>query len=247
MLEVAKLSKHFGALHVTRDVTINVKKGERRVILGPNGAGKTTLFNQLVGVFSPDSGTIKIDGKDVTNWSVEERAKHGLSRSYQQNTLFDGLKIGENLALAASVNTGHSMSMWRDSLTTPDVMAIVRDTAAQVDLTHHLDKYVTDVSYGIRRQLEVGLALATQPSVLLMDEPTSGVGPKMIHAFHHVLKRLPSELTIVIIEHDMSLAFDVADSMTVLNQGEVVFEGSPDEAKSSRLLQEIYLGTWEDA
>lgn len=247
MLEVTNLSKHFGALHVTRDVSMSVAKGERRVILGPNGAGKTTLFNQLVGEFMPDSGSIKINNEDVTSWSVAKRANFGLSRSYQQNTLFDGLTIAENLGLAASVKAKKSTALWRDSLTSPDVRALVRETAAQVDLTEHLNKRVSDVAYGIRRQLEVGIALATQPRVLLMDEPTSGVGPEMIGAFHHLLKRLPEELTIVIIEHDMGLAFDVADSMTVLNYGEVVFEGSPDEARESTLLQEIYLGTFEDA
>lgn len=247
MLEVQKLSKHFGALHVTRDVSMKVAKGERRVILGPNGAGKTTLFNQLVGEYAPDAGTIHINGQDVTDWSVARRANFGLSRSYQQNTLFDGLTIAENLGLAASVKTGRSTAFWRDSLTSADVRALVRETADQVDLTAHLEQRVSNVPYGIRRQLEVGIALATQPSVLLMDEPTSGVGPDMIGAFHHLLKRLPEELTVVIIEHDTGLAFDVADSMTVLNYGEVVFEGSPDEARQSKLLQEIYLGTFEDA
>lgn len=247
MLEVNKLSMHFGALHVTKEVTMSVSKGERRVILGPNGAGKTTLFNLLVGEYRPDSGSIRINGEDVTNWSVEARANYGLSRSYQQNTLFDGLSIGESLGLAASVKAQRALSLWRDSLDSPDVRAIVRDVADQVDLTRFLDKRVSDVSYGIRRQLEVGIALATQPRVLLMDEPTSGVGPEMIGAFHQLLKRLPEELTVVIIEHDMGLAFDVADSMTVLNYGEVVFEGSPEEAGESELLQEIYLGTFEDA
>lgn len=247
MLEVNNLSKHFGALHVTRDVSMRVEKGERRVILGPNGAGKTTLFNQLVGEYAPDSGSIRINNVDVTTWSVAKRANFGLSRSYQQNTLFDGLTVAENLGLAASIKVNKSTALWRDSLTSPDVRALVKETAGQVDLTQHLNARVSGVAYGIRRQLEVGIALATQPRVLLMDEPTSGVGPEMIGAFHQLLKRLPEDLTIVIIEHDMGLAFDVADSMTVLNYGEVVFEGSPEEAGQSKLLQDIYLGTFEDA
>ncbi|HCH23823.1 MAG TPA: ABC transporter ATP-binding protein [Oceanospirillaceae bacterium] len=247
MLKVNDLSKHFGALHVTQNVSMSVEKGERRVILGPNGAGKTTLFNQLVGEFAPDSGSIIIDGKDVTAWRVSKRAKFGLSRSYQQNTLFDGLTVAENLGLAASVKMGISTSFWKDSIASPDVKAIIQDTADQVDLSNHLSRRVADIAYGIRRQLEVGIALATQPHILLMDEPTSGVGPEMIGAFHQLMKRLPADLTVVIIEHDMGLAFDVADTMTVLNYGAVVFEGSPDEARSSSLLREIYLGTFEDA
>ncbi len=247
MLEVSNLSKRFGALEVTKNVSMHLEKGERRVILGPNGAGKTTFFNQLVGEIIPDSGSIKVDGQEVIGWSVEKRARFGLSRSYQQNTLFDGLTIGESLGLAASVSTSKSMWFWKDALQENDVRAIVKDTAAQVDLDRYLNARVSDVSYGVRRQLEVGLALATQPRVLLMDEPTSGVGPEMIGAFHKLLGRLSRELTILIIEHDMDLAFDVADSMTVLNYGEVVFEGSPEEARESEMLQQIYLGTWEDA
>ncbi|TCK06970.1 ABC transporter ATP-binding protein [Marinobacterium mangrovicola] len=247
MLEVSDLCKRFGALEVTKNVSMRLEKGERRVILGPNGAGKTTLFNQLVGEIIPDSGSIKVNGQEVGDWSVEKRARFGLSRSYQQNTLFDGITIGESLGLAAAVSTSKSMWFWKDSLQDADVKAIVRDTAEQVGLEDNLGARVSDVSYGIRRQLEVGLALATRPSVLLMDEPTSGVGPEMIGAFHRLLGRLSRELTIVIIEHDMDLAFDVADSMTVLNYGEVVFEGTPGEARESEMLQQIYLGAWDDA
>jgi len=178
---------------------------------------------------------------------VARRARRGLSRSYQKNTLFDGLTVEENLGLAAAVHTGHATRLWSDSLAKPEVREIVGEVAEQVNLMPHLHARVSEISYGVRRQLEVGVALATRPLVLLMDEPTSGVGPEMSKGFHDLLNNLPRDLTMLIIEHDMDLAFDVADTITVLNYGEVVFDGLPEEARGSRLLRDIYLGSWEDA
>lgn len=247
MLEIRNLDKRFGPIHVTRDVTLMLERGERRVILGPNGAGKTTLFNQLVGELRPDTGTIHLAGEDVTALPVPARARRGLSRSYQKNTLFDGLSVADNLALAAAVTTGDAMTLRRDSLNRPEVREIVAEVAHQVNLLPHLEDRVSEVSYGVRRQLEVGVALATRPLVLLMDEPTSGVGPEMSKGFHDLLNNLPRDLTLLIIEHDMDLAFDVADTITVLNYGAVVFDGLPEQARGSSLLRDIYLGSWEDA
>ncbi len=247
MLDVLNLKKSFGALTVTNDVSLSVATGERRVILGPNGAGKTTLFNLLVGELTPDAGTIALGGADVTALGVARRARLGLSRSYQKNTLFDGLTIRENIGLAAAVALGRANTLFADSLSDRAVTETVAEVAAQVGLSDLLDAPVDAVSYGARRQLEVGVALATRPRVLLMDEPTSGVGPEMIKGFHRLLKSLPRDLAVVIIEHDMDLAFDVADSVTVLNYGQVVFDGDPDAARRSALLKEIYLGSWEDA
>ena len=247
MLETINLTKSFGPIQVTKGVNLKLEQGERRVILGPNGAGKTTLFNQLVGEIIPDGGAIYLDGQDVTAQGVAARARRGLSRSYQKNTLFDGLTIRENLALSAAVALGLGQSLWSDPLRHPEVRETVREVAAQVDLAPFMEARVGAVSYGIRRQLEVGIALATRPKVLLMDEPTSGVGPEMSKGFHRLLKALPRDLTVLIIEHDMDLAFDVADTITVLNFGAVVFDGLPGDARDSQLLKEIYLGTWEDA
>jgi len=152
------------------------------------------------------------------------------------------LMLSLRVSLAVAAATGLSTSIIRDTHQNPALQKRVRDVAAQVNLEDILDVPVKQVSYGNRRQLEVGLALVNQPKVLLMDEPTSGVGPGMIHAFHGLIKSLPKELTILIIEHDMELAFDVADRITVLNCGKVVFEGTPDETRQSRLVNEIYLG-----
>jgi branched-chain amino acid transport system ATP-binding protein len=247
VLETAGLTKSFGQIKVAQDISLNVAKGERRVVLGPNGAGKTTLFNLLVGELRPNAGTIRLAGKDVTKLPVNARGRLGLGRSYQKNNLFNDLTLRENLTLAVATARGAAGWVRRDTLADRDIREAVEDVAAQVALTELLDQAVDAVSYGARRQLEVGLALATRPLVLLMDEPTSGVGPEMIRAFHDLLKSLPRELTVVIIEHDMDLALDVADRVTVLNHGEVVFDGTPDEARRSTLVNDIYLGAWAHA
>lgn len=245
MLEVRELCKSFGGLKVTRDVTFALEPGERRVILGPNGAGKTTLFNLLVGELAPTSGDILIDGHSISGLSVSQRARLGLSRSYQKNNLFEDLSIRENLLLAVSAGQQKTKWMIKDSFQDKAVRETVVEVAERVALTEALDKPVRSVSYGNRLQLEVGLALATKPSILLMDEPTSGVGPAMIDGFHRLLQSLPRDLTVVIIEHDLDLAFDVADRITVLNFGEIVFEGTPEETRGNEVVRNIYLGDWQ--
>ena len=245
MLEVRNLCKSFGGLEVTKNVSFALEPGERRVVLGPNGAGKTTLFNLLVGELLPSSGDILIDGASITGLSVDQRALAGMSRSYQKNNLFEDLTVRENLALAASAGLSKTRWLGRDSFLDPEVRDIVQDVAQQVAITDILDTPVHSASYGNRRQLEVGLALATRPKILLMDEPTSGVGPGMISAFNQLISGLPRELTVVIIEHDLDLAFDVADRITVLNYGDVVFEGTPAETRGNQIVRDIYLGDWQ--
>jgi branched-chain amino acid transport system ATP-binding protein len=245
MLEVAQLCKSFGPLVVTDHLSLRLEEGERRVVLGPNGAGKTTLFNLLVGELSPTSGEIRMGGHPITHAPVEVRARMGLSRSYQKNNLFNGLTVGENLSLATVAAMGLSGTLRHDAHRRPEVKREVEDVAEQVGLADMLDLPVSRCPHGYRRQLEVGIALATRPKLLLMDEPTSGVGPGMIQAFHRLLKTLPRCITVLIIEHDMDLAFDVADRITVLNYGKVVFEGTPQETRGSPLVREIYLGEWE--
>lgn len=245
MLDVRDLCKNFGGLRVSRDISMHLERGERRVVLGPNGAGKTTLFNLLAGTLKPTSGEILLDGTRITNLNVEQRARLGLSRSYQKNNLFEGLTVRENLALAAATGEGKTSSFFSRAHESRSVRETVEEVAEMVGLADRLDTGVAHASYGNRRQLEVGLALATKPKLLLMDEPTSGVGPGMIDAFHRLIASLPREITIVIVEHDLDLGFDVADRISVLNYGEVVFEGTPDETKGSDVVREIYLGDWQ--
>lgn len=242
MLETERLSKSFGSVAAANNVSLRLEKGERRVVLGPNGAGKTTLFNLLAGELRPTSGHIRIAGVDVTSLAVDARARLGLARSYQKNNLFNELTVRENLALAVATATGASSWLLHDTLANPAIADRVTETAALTGLRDLLPMRVDRISYGARRQLEVALALATRPRILLMDEPTSGIGPAMIAAFHELLKSLPRDLTILIIEHDMDLAFSVADRITVMNYGEVVFEGDVAATRASPLVNEIYLG-----
>jgi ABC-type branched-subunit amino acid transport system ATPase component len=171
----------------------------------------------------------------------------GMARSYQKNNLFEGLTVRDNLALAVATSLGRGASLRGCSHDSPQVRDIVEEVAEQIGLSDRLDLLVANCSYGNRRQLEVGLALATRPKILLMDEPTSGVGPGMIDAFNRLINAMPRDLTMLIIEHDLDIGFDVADSITVLNYGEVVFEGSPEETRNSSEVREIYLGDWNDA
>jgi branched-chain amino acid transport system ATP-binding protein len=245
MLEAVSLCKSFGPLTVTDNVSLRLEKGERRAVLGPNGAGKTTLFNLLAGQLTPSSGTIALDGRSIASLPVEARARLGLARSYQKNNLFNGLTVRENLSLAAAAARNRAAFIFKDSLRDREVHKAVEDVAAQTGLAGMLDAPVASCSYGTRRQLEIGIALASDPKVLLMDEPASGGGPGIVEALHKLMKSLPRSLTILIIEHDMDLAFDVADRITVLNYGKVVFEGTPEETRKSPLVNEIYLGDWE--
>lgn len=242
MLEARNLSKSFGGLEVVRNISFALRPGERRVILGPNGAGKTTLFNLLAGELKPTSGDILIDGRFINGLSAHERARAGLSRSYQKNNLFEDLTVRENLTLAAAAGQGKAAGMIRDPFLDADVRRAVEETAKHTDLEDLLDAPVREAAYGVRRRLEIGLALTAGPRILLMDEPTSGVGPGMIEAFHRLLQSLPGDLTVVIIEHDFDLAFDIADRITVLNFGEVVFEGTPGETRGNPVVRDIYLG-----
>ncbi len=246
MLEVSDLCKSFGAIQVTNHVTLSVAAGERRVILGPNGAGKTTLFNLLAGALKPTAGSIHFDGQDISHLSVDARARAGIARSFQKNTLFEPLTVRENLALSAATKQRRNRSIWRDTLRHPQVRDVVERVAHQVVLQDVLDRDVSSLSYGERRQLEVGIALAAEPKLLLLDEPTSGVSPGATRAFHRLVAALPRDITLIIIEHDMDLAFDIADRVTVLNFGEVVFEGTPQETRDSQLVREIYIGEMLD-
>ena len=244
MLEVIDLSKAFGALRVTNNVSFRLEQGERRVVLGPNGAGKTTLFNLLTGELAPDSGKINIDGVTVNQMLPNERVRLGLGRSFQKNNLFTGLTVAESLRLALAIKRERTFSMWRDRTRDADIAGRAEEIAGMVGLSDQIDLSSDELSYGARRQLEVGLALASEPKVLLMDEPTSGVGPDMTDAFTAMVGALPRDLTILIIEHDLDVAFDIADSVTVLNFGKVVFDGTPEAARTSREVREIYLGDW---
>ena len=245
-LEVRQLSKSFGGVQVTQNVSFSVAVGERRILLGPNGAGKTTLFNLLVGAIKPCSGDIVLDGISITKLSMSQRARAGMARSYQKNNIFPDLSVHENLLLAAATGLGKTTSLMRDSFADKRVRRTAQEVAERILVTDVLTLAARHTSYGVRRQLEIGIALAANPRILLLDEPTSGIGPHMVERFYRIFAQLPSDISIIVIEHDLDLAFRIADSVTVLNFGQVIFDGSPQEARASADVRHVYLGDWVD-
>ena len=242
MLRVDGLSKSFGALAAVRGVTMAVAPGERRALIGPNGAGKTTLFDLIAGAHVPDAGRIAFRGRDVTRAGVDARARAGLARSYQRNNLFPGLSVRENLEIAAILAAGDGAAFWRAARRLRRAAGRVEEVAAAVGVAGCLDEPAGALSYGLQRQLEVGLALTRRPALLMLDEPTAGMSPAETAAMTGLIAGLPRETAILVIEHDMDVAFALADRVTVLDYGTVLFEGAPAEVRASGVVQSRYLG-----
>jgi branched-chain amino acid transport system ATP-binding protein len=242
MLRAEGLQKHFGALAVTRDVSLQVAAGTRHAIIGPNGAGKTTLFNLLAGELTPSAGHIYIDGHDVTRTAVEGRARRGLARSFQKNNLFVTRTVRANLLLGDIAGHGYGHRMWSRLSQFRAAHERAEMVAGQVGLGAVLEQPVAALSYGAQRQLEVGLTLMGKPRILLLDEPTSGMSPQETARMLALIDALPRELAVLIIEHDMDLVFAHADRITVLNYGSVLMEGTADEVRASQIVHDTYLG-----
>ena len=242
MLEAVGLERSFGALKVTHNVSLKVEAGVRHAVIGPNGAGKTTLFNLLTGEIYPHAGRIYLDGNDITDMAEDRRARLGIARSFQRNNLFNALSVRENLVLATLANSKEGRVFWRRLNFKRWRSEHIEAVAQQVGLNEVLDRPVRELAYGTLRQLEIGLSLAARPKVLLLDEPTSGMGPEETGKILKLVRALPAQLAIVIIEHDMDMVFEIAERITVLNYGEVLLEGSPQEVRSSDVVRDTYLG-----
>jgi len=242
LLRVENLQKSFGSLSVTRDVTLDVSAGEKHVIIGPNGAGKTSLINQIGGQIMPDSGAVLIDGADVTRLAPERRAQLGLARTFQKNTLFQRLSVFENVRLGVQARFGSSFNLARNALTRADINARTRDVLDLLHLSALAERRVASISYGDQRQLEIAVALAGDPRILLLDEPTSGLSPVETQQLIGIIKQLPSHLGILMIEHDMEVVFSLADHITVLYYGEVLASGEPQAVAANERVREVYLG-----
>jgi branched-chain amino acid transport system ATP-binding protein len=241
-LTIKGLTKSFGGLHVTRSVDLDVQPGERRLIIGPNGAGKTTLFNQITGEITPDSGTISLFGKDISRTPSRQRAHLGLARTYQIITLFNRDTIARNVKLAL---LGLSPLRWNafvdlDRQTHLDDEA--HEALRQVGLDHIADRPLTDTSYGERRRVEIAMALAQKPKVLLLDEPFAGLSIDERRGVKELLMTIPKEMTVVMIEHDMDVALDLAERITLLHFGQVIVEGTRAEVVADPHTREVYLG-----
>jgi branched-chain amino acid transport system ATP-binding protein len=240
-IEVAGVSRRFGALAALSDVSLSVAAGERRAILGSNGAGKTTLFNCITGDFPASAGRIRFFNEDITDLPPQHRIRRGLRRTYQISLLFRGLSVADNLFLAC-----RGVSRGRFSLLRPreaDPARVAADNLVHaVHLEHRAAAPVSELSHGELRQLEVGMALAGAPRFILFDEPAAGLSPAERRELVAVLTALPRHIGFIIIEHDLDVALRVADSVTVMHQGRIFAEGSPAEIEDNAEVQRIYLG-----
>ncbi len=242
-LRVEGLRKDYGGLTALRDVALEAQPGERRAIIGPNGAGKTTLFKLIAGEVAPTRGRVLFDGRDITALPVHARANLGLAQTFQRNNLFLDLSVLDNLCLAVQHHRGVAAQMLRPAARYPAVVAEAEALLEQLGLHEQRRQPARTLAYGQQRALEVALALATEPRLLLLDEPTAGMSPAETAEMLRFLAALPRTLTMLIVEHDMDVVFSLADRLTVLHEGQIIAEGSPAEVRANARVQAIYLGT----
>lgn len=241
-LHVEAVSKSFGGVQAVSAVSLRVPVGERRALIGPNGAGKTTLFSVIAGEYRADQGVIKLFDADITNASVQQRAKRGLGRTYQISQLFNQLTVEENLFLAAGATKNLEYNLFGRWQKHAEARTWVHEVAEQVQLDGHLHARVDELSHGLQRQLEVGMAIAPRPRLIMLDEPAAGLSPSERTVLTRLIGGLARELTLILIEHDMEIVLEIADRITVLHRGAVIAEGSPDEIRANPSVQQVYLG-----
>jgi branched-chain amino acid transport system ATP-binding protein len=242
LLAVEELSRSFGALGALNRVSFAVAPCERRAIIGPNGAGKTTLFNVITGQLAPTVGHVRLDGRPIEGLSPHTVARRGVARSFQRNSLFPKLPVLENLWLAAAAGAPGRWNLFGSSERRRGPVERARTVAEVIGLSGRLAEAAGQLSYGEQRQLEVGLALATSPRLLLLDEPTAGMSPEETLRMTRMLEAVPREVTMLIIEHDMDVVGSLADQVTVLHYGEVLAEGTFAQVKADARVYEVYLG-----
>ncbi|MYF87477.1 MAG: ABC transporter ATP-binding protein [Rhodospirillaceae bacterium] len=241
-LEVRDLSKSFGQVHATRNVNLSVERGEVHAIIGPNGAGKTTLIAQLSGAIRPDSGEIIFDGHDIAGLPAHKISMLGLARSFQVTSIFLDFTAEDNVALAVQAHADHSFKFWKPAQTDRALRAPARQALETVGLGHRADTLAADLSHCEQRQLEIAMAMATGPSMLLLDEPTAGMGAEESAHMVELLRGFARDHTILLIEHDMDAVFALADRITVLVYGEAIATGAPDEIRGNDEVRAAYLG-----
>lgn len=241
-LEIRGLCKSFGALAVTSDVDFDLRPGARKALIGPNGAGKSTFANLLTGILRPSFGTIRFDGQDIGTWSEAQRVKAGIAKTFQITNLFRGMTVRENLTLPVLEREGQSRRWTGRPLANPAVQDEVEALLAAFRLLHLADRPVQSLAYGQQRLVEMALTLALRPRVLILDEPAAGVPSTDSPLIIEAIERLPADLAVLIIEHDMDLVFRVAQEITVLVAGAVLTEGSPAQISTDPRVRELYLG-----
>jgi len=242
MLEVSNLRKRFGGVAASDGVSLEVREGEVHALIGPNGAGKTTLIAQLSGSIAADDGRISFLGNDVTRLEQHSRVKAGLARSFQVTSIFRGFSVLDNLALAVQARSGSSLSFWRPVAAERALFDEARAIAADVGLGERIDTPAARLAHGEQRALELGLALATRPRLVLLDEPTAGMGPEESRRMIDLVERLRGRLTVLLVEHDMDAVFRLADRISVLVAGRVIATGTPQEIRRNAEVRRAYLG-----
>ena len=241
-LEVIDLKKAFGGLVVTQSVSLAIRPGERRLIIGPNGAGKTTLFNQISGDMRPNSGQVRLFGSDITQLTPYRRAHLGLSRTYQIITLFAGDTLEHNVTLGLLGLRPSRWNMWRPLSFYGDLGTDARRTLDTVGLLHLAKHPVSEIAYGEKRRVELAMALAQKPRVLLLDEPLAGLSNTERSQVKSLIASIPRQTTVIMIEHDMDTALDLAETVTLLNYGRVIVDGDRDAVIADERTREVYLG-----
>jgi len=241
-LEVRDLVKSFGGVHATKNVNLRVERGEVHAIIGPNGAGKTTLIAQLSGTLKPDSGDIIFDGHNITGLPAYKISMLGLARSFQVASIFLDFTAEDNVALAVQAHAGHSFRFWKPGQTDPQLRDPARTALETVGLGRRGDTLAADLSHGEQRQLEIAMAIATNPSMLLLDEPMAGMGVEESARMVELLRTFAREHTILLIEHDMDAVFALADRITVLVYGETIATGTPGDIRNNDEVRAAYLG-----
>lgn len=244
MLEVRNVSQHFGSLVAVNDVSMNVEPGELHALIGPNGAGKTTFFNLISGFFKPTKGRVLFEGRDITELKPNERVALGMARTFQITEIFPELTVRENIRIPVELSFGLRLKPWASAAVNRQIRERVDELIEQGGLTHSADRLVGELSHGDQRATEIMMSLALKPRLLLLDEPVAGMGSHETYTTALLIRRLhkSQKLTIVLVEHDMRVIFNLADRITVLAEGAVLQEGSPAEIAASEQVQAAYLG-----
>jgi branched-chain amino acid transport system ATP-binding protein len=242
VLETIGLGKRFTGTVAADDVSLRITRGARHALIGPNGAGKTTLINLLTGVIRPTSGRILLDGEDITNLSTHQRVRLGIVRTFQINQLFGDLTPLETIGLAVSERRGQGLDWWRIVGSRPDLVTEVVEILERFQLTDVIDRRTAVLPYGKQRLLEIAVAIACRPRILLLDEPAAGVPEDERHEILNAVAALPADVTVLLIEHDMDIVFSFADRISVLVSGALFVEGSPEEVANDARVKAVYLG-----
>jgi branched-chain amino acid transport system ATP-binding protein len=242
LMKARKLTKTFGALKATDELSLEIESGEIHAMIGPNGAGKTTAIGQLSGELKPDAGRIYFAGRDITRLPTHKRAHLGLARSFQITSIFLSFTAEDNVAMAIQAHDGHSFRFWKPARTDSKLRGPAREVLEKVGLADRADTVAASLSHGEQRQLELAMALATQPSLLLLDEPMAGMGLEDSKQMIALLKSLTGQVTILMVEHDMDAVFTLADRITVLVYGKVIATGTPEMIQADPAVRAAYLG-----